>query len=97
MLWSPLGANQQIVTRNGAGADPANRRMSRVPAGHPEGYLEGFANLYTEIADAIVAARDGGRPSPDVLYPTIDDGVRGLAFIEAAVRSSGAGGIWTKI
>ena len=97
MLWSPLGANQQIVTRNGAGADPANRRMSRIPAGHPEGYLEAFANLYTEIADAIVAGRDGSPPSPDVLYPTIDDGVRGLAFIEAAIRSSKEGGIWTKI
>ncbi len=97
MMWSPLGANQQIVTRNGAGADAANRRMSRIPGGHPEGYLEAFANLYTEIADAIVAARDGGQPSPDVLYPTIDDGVRGLAFIEAAIRSSGAGGVWTKV
>lgn len=97
MLWSPLGANQQIVTRNGAGADPANRRMSRIPAGHPEGYLEAFANLYTEIADAIVAARDGGNPSPDVLYPTIDDGVRGLAFVEAAIRSSQDGGTWSKI
>ena len=97
MIWSPLGANQQIVTRNGAGADAANRRMSRIPGGHPEGYLEAFANLYTEIADAIVAARDGGQPSPDVLYPTIDDGVRGLACIEAAIRSSGAGGVWTKV
>ena len=97
MIWSPLGANQQIVTRNGAGADAANRRMSRIPGGHPEGYLEAFANLYTEIAEAIVAARDGGKPSPDVLYPTIDDGVRGLAFIEAAIRSSGAGGVWTKV
>ncbi len=97
MIWSPLGANQQIVTRNGAGADAANRRMSRIPGGHPEGYLEAFANLYTEIGDAIVAARDGGRPSADVLYPTIDDGVRGLAFIEAALRSSGGGGVWSKI
>ena len=97
MIWSPLGANQQIVTRNGAGADAANRRMSRIPGGHPEGYLEAFANLYTEIAEAIVAARDGGKPSPDVLFPTIDDGVRGLAFIEAAIRSSGAGGVWTKV
>ncbi len=97
MLWSPLGANQQIVTRNGAGADASNRRMSRIPGGHPEGYLEAFANLYTEIADAIVAARDGGKPSPDVLYPTIDDGTRGLAFIEAAIRSSNEGGIWSKV
>ena len=97
MIWSPLGANQQIVTRNGPGADAANRRMSRIPAGHPEGYLEAFANLYSEIAEAIVAARDGGEPSSDVLYPTIDDGVRGLAFIEAAIRSSNEGGIWLRV
>ncbi len=97
MIWSPLGANQQIVTRNGPGADAANRRMSRVPAGHPEGYLEGFANLYAEIGDAIVAARDGVLPSKDVLYPSIDDGLRGLAFIEAAIRSSREGGVWSKI
>ncbi len=97
MLWSPLGANQQIVTRNGAGADAANRRMSRVPAGHPEGYLEGFANLYAEIADAIVATRTGVPPSKDVLYPSIDDGVRGLAFIEAAIRSSREGGVWSPV
>ena len=97
MVWSPLGANQQIVTRNGAGADAANRRMSRIPGGHPEGYLEAFANLYTEIAEAIIAARDGVEPSSDVLYPTIEDGVRGLAFIEAAIRSSATGGTWTKV
>ncbi len=97
MLWSPLGANQQIVTRNGPGADAANRRMSRVPAGHPEGYLEGFANLYAEIADAIVATRTGVPPSKDVLYPSIDDGVRGLAFIEAAIRSSREGGVWSPV
>ncbi len=94
MIWSPLGQNQQIVTRNGVGADADNKRMSRVPAGHPEGYLEGFANIYTEAAEAIVAARDGRRPSADVIFPTIDDGVKGLAFIEAAIRSSKAGGVW---
>ena len=46
LIWSPLGQNRQIITRNGAGADDFNRRSSRVPAGHPEGYLEAFATLY---------------------------------------------------
>lgn len=97
MVWSPLNANQQIITRNGVGADAANRRASRVPAGHPEGYLEGFANIYAEAADAIVAARDKTQPPAEVQFPTIDDGVKGLAFIEAAVRSSKAGGVWTAL
>ncbi|RZI94225.1 MAG: gfo/Idh/MocA family oxidoreductase, partial [Microbacterium sp.] len=97
MILSPLGRNQEIVTRNGPGANAASKRVSRIPAGHPEGYLEGFANLYTEIADAIAAA-DAGRAAPaDVLYPTLADGLRGLAFIETSIRSSKAGGVWTKL
>ncbi|KQT69652.1 MULTISPECIES: Gfo/Idh/MocA family protein [unclassified Aureimonas] len=97
MIFSPLGGNQEIVTRNGPGANAANKRVSRIPAGHPEGYLEGFANLYTEIADAIAAAQAGMAPPPDVIYPTLADGLRGLSFIEASIRSSKAGGVWTAI
>jgi predicted dehydrogenase len=97
LIWSPLGQNQQIVTRNGAGAGPASRRVARVPGGHPEGYLEAFATLYSEAAEAIIAARDGKTPDADVTFPTIDDGVKGLAFIEAAIRSSKAGANWVKL
>jgi predicted dehydrogenase len=97
MMFSPLGQNRQIITRNGAGADAANKRGSRVPAGHPEGYLEGFATLYTEAAEAILAAREGLAPPAEVTFPTIDDGLKGLAFIEAAIRSSKAGGVWTAL
>ena len=96
MIWSPLGANQQIVTRNGPGADAANRHVSRVPAGHPEGYLEAFATLYDEAADAIIAARSGGERAVKLDVPTVDDGVKGLAFIDTAIRSSKAGGVWTR-
>ena len=94
LIWSPLGRNSQIVTRNGSGADAANRRMSRVPAGHPEGYLEAFANLYAEAAEAILAARERKGPPVDVMVPTVEDGVKGLMFIDAAVRSSRAGAVW---
>jgi predicted dehydrogenase len=88
-LWfTPYGEQKRLVTRNGAGAGTAANRVSRVPAGHPEGYLEGFANIYREAADAIIAARDGGKPAGDVMYPGIEDGIAGLAFIEAAVQSS---------
>ena len=70
--------------------------MTRVPPGHPEGYLEGFANIYGEAAAAIRAARDGNPVLKDVLFPSVDDGVKGIAFIDAAVRSSAAAGRWTK-
>ncbi len=91
LIWSPLGQNRQIVTRNGAGADETNRRFSRVPAGHPEGYLEAFGNIYAETADAIVAMRDGRSGPAEFLFPTVADGVKGLAFIDAAIRSSSRG------
>jgi predicted dehydrogenase len=94
LIWSPLGDTRQIITRNGAGADAANRRLSRVPGGHPEGYLEAFANIYVEAAAAIRAARDGLPIPADVMVSTVEDGVKGLAFIDAAVRSSRSG-VWT--
>ena len=94
LLWSPLGGTRQLITRNGAGADAENRRSSRVPSGHPEGYLEAFANLYVEAAAAIRAARHGLPLPTDVIVTTVEDGVKGLAFIDAAVRSSQLG-TWT--
>ena len=97
LLWSPLGQNRQIVTRNGAGDGPESKRVSRVPGGHPEGYLEGFATIYSEAAAAIAAAREGRSAAPEVTFPGIEDGVKGLAFIDAAIRSSRAGGVWTTL
>ena len=96
LAYTPLGGVRQTLTRNGAGASEANRLASRVPAGHPEGYLEGFANIYCDAADAILAARDGRRPD-DPRFPSVADGVAGLAFIDAALRSSSAGGAWTRL
>lgn len=88
-LWfTPYGEPKRLITRNGAGAGQAAYRVSRIPSGHPEGYLEGFANIYSEAAEAILAAREGRTPSPDVVYPGITEGIAGLAFIEAAVQSS---------
>ena len=97
MLWSPLGQSTRIVTRGGPDSGAAAARVTRVPPGHPEGYLEGFANIYSEVALAIKAARAGRKPPPGVHFPTIDDGVKGLAFIEAAVKSSKANGKWVKL
>ncbi len=96
-LWfTPYGEPKRLITRNGAGAGPAANRVSRVPSGHPEGYLEGFANIYREAADAIVAARLGILPGVEVVYPGIREGIVGLAFIEAAVESSRTGS-WARL
>jgi len=72
------------------------KRFTRVPFGHPEGYLEAFANIYRDAFRAISAEVEG-RPIPRNLdFPTIDDGVEGMAFIEAVVRSSRLGARWVK-
>ncbi|RLP22066.1 Gfo/Idh/MocA family oxidoreductase [Mesorhizobium sp. YM1C-6-2] len=98
-LWyTPFGQPKQLITRAGAGATSVAARLTRVPPGHPEGYLEGFANIYQEAARAIRAARrKGGKPAKDVIYPTVQDGVEGVAFVEACVKSSKKNGAWTKL
>jgi predicted dehydrogenase len=88
-LWyTPFGAPKRQITRNGPGTGEASQRISRVSPGHPEGYLEGFANIYTEAAEAILAHRDGHAPDPAVTYPTVRDGLKGVQFVTACVKSS---------
>lgn len=97
-LWfTRLGEPKQRITRGGAGAGSAAQRVTRIPAGHPEGYLEAFATLYTEAAHAIHAARSGARLDPQVHYPDVDDGVYGVAFINACITSSTANGAWVAL
>ena len=97
-LWfTPLGNPRQLITRNGAGAGPAAARASRIPSGHPEGYLEGFATIYAEAARAIVARRNGNPVDKEVIYPTVEDGVKGVAFVEACIASSRRNGTWVKL
>ena len=97
-LWhTPLGEPKRLITRNGAGAGEDAARVSRVPPGHPEGYLEGFANIYAEAARAIVAARQGLPAPGGVVYPTVEDGLDGMKFIAAAVESSRNGAAWTAV
>jgi predicted dehydrogenase len=96
LLWSPLGESTRIITRGGPESGAAAGRVTRIPPGHPEGYLEGFANIYSEVAAAIRAARSGAKPPEGSHFPTIEDGVKGLAFIEAAVKSSRSNGQWVK-
>jgi predicted dehydrogenase len=97
-LWfTPYGQPKQLLTRGGAGALRDAARVTRVPSGHPEGYLEGFASIYAEAARAIRARQAGKTPDPAVVFPTIADGLAGVKFIEAAVSSSASNGTWVRI
>ena len=72
--------------------------VTRIREGHPEGYLLAFANLYQQFAQAIMA-RSLGRPYESYLasLPSVEDGVRGMAFIEAATRSTEEEGAWVRV
>ena len=97
-LWyTPHGEPKRLLTRGGVGATDDAARVTRIPAGHPEGYLEGFATIYREAADAITAHRAGRDVPADVLYPTIEDGLKGMQFVDACVRSSKRDGAWVKL
>ncbi|WP_239000322.1 Gfo/Idh/MocA family protein [Hyunsoonleella ulvae] len=91
-----LEAPKTIYTPNGNGLHDEALAVCRIPAGHPEGYLEAFATIYKNFALHITAVNEGGTiENPD--YPTIADGVRGMKFIYAAVESDKNNANWTKI
>lgn len=97
-LWfTPFGQPKRLLTRGGSGAQAAASAVTRTPGGHPEGYLEGFANIYAGAAQAIRAARDGRRdPVLDVL-PGLEAGLEGMRFIDACVRSSQQDAAWVAL
>lgn len=77
-----------MLTRRKTGLAPEAARLVRTELGHPEGYQEAFANLYRDAALAILARRGLAPPPPEGTLPTVEDGVRGLAMVEAAVESA---------
>ena len=86
----------EVRRTGGPGVSEAATAATRLPAGHPEGFLEAFALLYRNFAAALEARLAGRDPTSEELdFPTIDDGVRGMAFIDAVVDSSKRGGVWT--
>ncbi len=98
LLFTPFGAPPQLIRRAGAGASAVAAHASRIPAGHPEGYLEAFAQLYRDVAEQIHARIEQRAPDPaSLLVPGIADGLRGMRFITAAVASSQANAAWTAI
>ena len=93
-----LDQPSQVVVRGGPGADAAAAHASRVPAGHPEGYLEAFGQLYRDAAELIRAKAEGRTPEPmATLVPSLESGLRGMRFIAAAVASSRRDGAWTAV
>jgi predicted dehydrogenase len=97
LRYTPYGQPPQLIRRGGAGADAVAGRVTRIPAGHPEGYLEGFANIYSDVAELLSARLEGRDPDPGaMLVPTVRDGVAGVKFIEAVVESSRKNGAWVR-
>ncbi|HTB63523.1 MAG TPA: Gfo/Idh/MocA family oxidoreductase, partial [Opitutales bacterium] len=87
---------KEIWRRGNSYVGAAAKKFTRIPFGHPEGYLEAFANVYLEAFRAI-EAEVTGKPQPkDLDFPTIEDGVIGMTFIETAVKSGKAGAKWMK-
>lgn len=96
-LWySPLNENRQLITRGGHGQGDAAARVTRTPAGHPEGYLEAFATIYSEAAHAIRNKAEG-KSNDDLLCPSIEDGLLGMRFIDACIESSEQGAAWVPV
>ena len=98
LRYCPIDGPPQILAQGADWLSPDARRWTRAGLGHPEGFFEAFANLYTEVADALLAKSDGKEYAKAELgFPDVTDGARGVAFVESAMRSYAAGGVWTQV
>ena len=98
LRYCPLDGPQQILAQGADGLSAEAKRWTRAGLGHPEGFFESFANIYTEVAEAILAKSEG-RPytKAELSFPDASDGARGVAFVESAMRSFASGGVWTGV
>ena len=98
LRFAPLGEPPRIIRRGSAGADAVAAHATRIPAGHPEGYLEAFAQLYTDLAEQITAHREHRAADPaSLLVPGIAAGVDGMRFIAAALESAQRDAGWVAL
>ena len=107
LIWQQENPNELILnllnqpsrrlTRGSSFVGDQSARLTRIPAGHPEGYLEGFANIYREVADEFSAKISGKPISKDILYPTSKEGLYGVSFIETAIESNSKDSVWTDL
>jgi predicted dehydrogenase len=93
LSFTAIGAPAQLLSRGGPSIGDTAAAMSRIPAGHPEGFLEGFATLYSDIADLILEKVS----VENSLVPSVEDGLRGMQFINAAVKSNEANSSWVEL
>jgi predicted dehydrogenase len=98
LRFTPYGEETRTIIRGGAGTLASAQAVSRMPAAHPEGYIEAFGNYYRDAADIIRAHRAGQAvdQAREQAVPNVIDGARGVKFVAAAVGSNAAGGAWTK-
>jgi predicted dehydrogenase len=95
LYWTPLNGRVQTLERGGPGLSPEADRASRVAIGHAEGMPLAFGNIYSDLAEAIRAKKENRKPDPLTChYPTVEDGLRSIAAIRAAVESANRGGQW---
>ena len=93
-----LDKPMQIYRTGGEGLYPESTNSTRIPAGHPEGYLEAFATIYRNFAKCVRAKVDGTKVDPIYEdFPTVSDGVRGMKFVDKVVKSSKKGAKWVKL
>lgn len=98
LLVSELGRSPRRLTKGGPESGAAARHATRTPAGHPDGYLDAFATVYADAAELILARREGRAPDPLAeTVPGIAEGLAAMRFVDAAVRSSQQGGVWTDL
>jgi predicted dehydrogenase len=98
LTLSLLGQQPRSITRGGPGVGTAAGYATRIPSGHPEGYFEAFAQLYSDIAEQITARLENRDANPlALLVPGVGDGVDGIRFVDAVLRSSRNGSAWTTI
>ena len=94
LKFSCYGKPTCILGKEELWSFPSFKKLTRTPPGHPEGYIEAFANIYGEIAEAIICRRDGKIVSEELLYPSYSDGVAGMKFIDAAIKSNANNSKW---
>lgn len=98
LVLAALGGEPRLLTRGSEGLGKRAKAATRLPPGHPEGFLEAFANLYAGVAEAIEAKRAGREPGPLAReLPTAHDGLAGVRFVEACTSSAAAGSAWVEI
>jgi predicted dehydrogenase len=96
LVFAPLDGPRQVLTRGSAWLSEAAQRATRLPSGHPEAFIEAFANVYVGVAEAIAAKQAGQAPAAHTaIYPTVADGARGVRFIEKTVASARSQAKWT--